>query len=69
MNPIASCLACGQTDDHPKHSVAITPVNYVDWHYDCHHAVTGCEICAPIVKSAKGKTGEELRAHLMGKKG
>jgi hypothetical protein len=68
-NLVSACLACGQEDDHPKHVVAIDPVNLVRWHYDCHHTVAGCEICAPIVKSAKGKTGEELRTHLMDKKG
>jgi hypothetical protein len=68
-NPTFPCLGCGQEDDHPKHAIAVDPINVVRWHYDCHSAVTGCEICAPIVKGAKGKTGEDLRTHLMSKKG
>lgn len=69
MNPINPCLGCGQVDDHPKHVVAVDPVTDVWWHYDCHHAVTGCQVCAPVVAAAQGKTGEELRAILTSKKG
>ncbi|MCW2767563.1 MAG: hypothetical protein JWO11_3522 [Nocardioides sp.] len=69
-NLVSACLGCGQEDDHPKHVIAVDPTNLVRWHYDCHDAIAGCpDVCAPIVKSAKGKTGEELRTHLMLKKG
>lgn len=65
-----SCLGCGQSDDHPKHQVVIPPnFDSVFWHFDCHLKITGCDLCAPTVLSAKGKTGDDLRKHIMGKKG
>lgn len=68
-NPVRTCLGCGVADDHPRHVIDLDGVNVTNWHHDCHSAVTGCEICAFVVKAAKGKTGEELRTHLMSKKG
>lgn len=67
-----SCLGCGQSDDHPKHQVVIPPnFDSVFWHMDCHLKITGCDICAPTVLSANGKTGEDFRTHIVniGKKG
>ena len=69
-NPVRSCLACGQEDDHPRHVVVIPPdMAEVPWHFDCHAAITNCESCTVVVKTAKGKTGEDLRTHIMTKKG
>lgn len=69
-NPVRSCLACGQEDDHPRHVVVIPPdMAEVPWHFDCHVAVTKCPLCVASLKGAEGKTGDELRNHIMGKKG
>ncbi|MCW2904216.1 MAG: hypothetical protein JWO67_6481 [Streptosporangiaceae bacterium] len=66
MNEIRPCLGCGQEDNHPRHQVVIPPNQDSVWfHYDCHAAITGCEICVPIAAAAQGKTGDELRDHLM----
>jgi hypothetical protein len=68
-NPVFACLACGQSDDHPKHVVDLDGTHIARMHMDCCASVRGCEICAPVVKAAKGKTGEALRDHIMTKKG
>lgn len=64
-NPVFSCLGCGQSDDHPKHVIDLDGTNLARWHYACHASVAGCEICVPIAEAAMGKTGEDLRTHLM----
>lgn len=63
-----TCIACGQTDDGPKHVVAVDPVNDVNWHFDCHATVTGCEPCVETVKAAKGKKDLDLVEHLTGQR-
>jgi putative methionine-R-sulfoxide reductase with GAF domain len=67
-NPVRSCLGCGQRDDHPRHTVVIPPdMAEVPWHMDCHAAITNCELCVPVVKGAKGKTGDTLRTYIIEK--
>jgi len=70
MSDVRPCLACGQQDDHPRHQVVIPPdMASVFFHYDCHAQVGGCESCVSVVKDAGGKTGDELRNHIMNGKG
>jgi hypothetical protein len=64
-NPVRTCLGCGVEDDHPRHVVAVDPLNDVPWHHDCHAAITKCELCVAITKAAKGKTGDALRTYIM----
>lgn len=64
-NPIRTCLACGQTDDHPRHVIALPDGNDVNYHFDCHKIVTNCEHCTPVVDSSDGKKGDDLRAHII----
>jgi len=62
---LRTCLACGLTDDHPKHVVAIPPdMAEVPWHMDCHLSVTGCTVCAQQIEGAHGLTGDDLRKHI-----
>lgn len=65
--PLTTCLACGQTDDHPKHSVMVDPAGgWADWHLDCHAQVTGCEDCSRrIAGRPDGATGAQLLEHLL----
>jgi hypothetical protein len=64
-NPVRTCLACGQTDDHPRHVVGLPDGNDVNYHFDCCAIVKGCETCTPTVDSAGGKKGDDLRAHIV----
>jgi hypothetical protein len=66
-NPVRPCLGCGQSDDHPRHVIDLDGQNVANWHHDCHSVITNCELCAPIVKGAKGKTGDDLRNYIIEK--
>lgn len=63
--PLRTCTRCGQTDDHPRHNIAV-PVGQkpVNFHMDCH-ALLGCPICLHQLKDADGAQGDELRGHLV----
>lgn len=64
--PQRTCIACGQTDDHPRHSVQIDPERWADFHLDCHARMDPpCRECASRVEGADGKTGAQLLAHLL----
>jgi hypothetical protein len=67
------CDVCGQVDDHPRHIVHVEekhPITGQDLslmrHMDCC-AQAGCPdgSCDVIVDHAKGKQGEQLRAHVV----
>lgn len=60
------CIACKQTDDHPRHIDGETGAL---WHMDCHVLVTGCEVCASQIEGADGAIGDALRLHLTTKDG
>jgi hypothetical protein len=72
VNPVNNCVGCGQTDDHPRHSIFTgdpsTP--WVDWHKDCH-ANTGCEVCKTELNALpgyeSGVIGDEFRSLLVAK--
>jgi hypothetical protein len=64
-NPVRTCLGCSQVDDHPRKVIDLDGINTAFWHYDCHAQVTGCEYCTALLKDAGGKTGDDLRDHLM----
>lgn len=68
-NPTRTCIGCAQTDDHPRHVVAMPGGVEVTWHMDCHAIATECEICVGIVASANGAKGDKLRTHLVSPKG
>jgi hypothetical protein len=72
--PLTTCIGCNQTDDHPKlHRIFSPDAPAVIWHHDCFtiahpddgadHGITEIH---EVVKAAKGKTGDELRAYLTG---
>lgn len=65
-NPIRTCLACGQTDDHPRHVIGLPDGNDVNYHMDCCSIVKNCEHCTPVVDSSDGAKGDDLRAHIVG---
>jgi hypothetical protein len=58
---IRLCIGCGQRDDHPRHVIH----KQQPWHMDCHVLSTGCATCKRQITGAEGKTGDELREHLM----
>lgn len=60
-----TCVGCGQTDDHPRHVIATSDGNSVNWHMDCHAASdAGCESCAAQKDGAAHLVGDEFRAHV-----
>jgi hypothetical protein len=59
---VRACKGCDQIDNHPRH---VFQGEEIGWHMDCHAIKAGCEICAHQIKDAKGKKGDELRAHLL----
>lgn len=65
--PVRPCIACGQSDDHPRHEVVIGDGTHtsVFWHMDCHAQATDCAVCKAQLTGANGATGHELRAHLV----
>lgn len=65
MNPVRLCPICGQTDDHPRHVIALPDGVDVARHMDCCAMVTGCEVCTAQIAGASGVTGEALRTHLV----
>jgi hypothetical protein len=60
---IRGCVACGISDDHPRHVISVGGAS-VPFHMDCH-AATGCEVCAAQIADADGVQGDELRTHLI----
>lgn len=64
-NPLRPCIGCAQTDDHPRHVIALPDGSEVTWHMDCHRVATGCEVCSTQTAGAEGSKGDELRAHLL----
>jgi hypothetical protein len=59
-----TCLGCQQTDDHPRHVIALQDGSEVGWHMDCH-ATTGCESCRAQNEGAEQLTGDAFRAHVV----
>lgn len=66
---LRTCIGCTQTDDHPRHVIALPDGSDVGWHMDCHQLATGCETCAAQLADAGGATGDDLRLHLTTKDG
>jgi hypothetical protein len=75
MNPVRTCMGCNQTDDHPRHVIALA-TGQVSYHMDCcvennYHlrygeAVRGCEHCTRTLADAPdGARGDALRAHIV----
>lgn len=60
-----TCIGCGQTDDHPRHVIALPDGSEVTWHNDCHAIATGCQVCKATADSADGLKGDDLRAHIV----
>jgi hypothetical protein len=69
-NPIRTCLACGATDDHPRHVYALRDGAEVTYHIDCCAIARKCEHCIASLEGAPaGITGDAMRAHLTREKG
>ncbi len=65
--PLRTCIGCTKQDAHPRHDVIIQLAPEfveVSWHLDCH-AIAGCESCATQTAGSDGKTGEDMRAHIV----
>jgi len=62
---IRTCIGCMQTDDHPRHVVALTDGSEVNWHMDCHAAATGCLSCTAQKEGAMHLVGDEFREHVV----
>lgn len=60
---VRSCVGCGQTDDHPRHVIALRDGTTMDWHMDCH-ANNGCQSCAHQTRNKGETVGDEFRVIL-----
>lgn len=65
MAVVLACLGCEQTDDHPKHVVALRDGSDAPWHMDCH-AKVGCESCQRMTANQGDARGDEFRTILTG---
>lgn len=61
---LRTCIGCGQTDDHPRHVIALPEGSEVTWHMDCHAIATSCDTCMTQTAGADGATGDALREHI-----
>lgn len=68
-HPVRTCIGCTQSDNHPRHVVALSDGSEVTWHMDCHELATGCEVCRAQITDAMGVIGDALRTHLTTKDG
>lgn len=68
-NPIRTCIGCEQTDDHPRHVIAVGDGSEVTWHFDCHRIALGCPSCTAQTEGAEKLRGDQLRVHLTTKDG
>ncbi len=67
MTDPTTCIACGQTDDHPKHRYAAGPASgefQRCYHLDCHAAM-GCDICRAQTVDQGDLRGDDFRAQLI----
>jgi hypothetical protein len=64
MTVVRACLGCEQSDDHPKHVMALRDGSDAPWHMDCH-AKTGCESCRAQTANQGDARGEAFRAILI----
>lgn len=65
-NPVRSCIACGQTDNHPRHVVVLPSGDSAAYHMDCHARMNPpCDDCVGLTAAAAGVTGDDFRAHLL----
>lgn len=65
---LRTCLACSQTDDHPRHEILLQvqpELLVAGMHLDCCAQVRGCESCKAQTEGAAGKTGEAMRQHII----
>lgn len=58
---LRTCVCCGLTDDHPRH----TGSDKGSWHIDCHAVHGGCESCKAQIADANDAKGDGLRDHLI----
>ena len=67
--PTRTCIACGQTDDHPRHQTVLPDQSEVGHHMDCGARLNPpCQTCIDVLKTAKVKDkeiGEDMRAKLV----
>lgn len=65
-NPMRTCLACGQADDHPRHDHVLPDHSTVSHHFDCgNRMMPPCESCAVRLRSHDGQNGEQMRRFLL----
>jgi len=59
------CVACTQTDDHPRHIIDLGNGSEAGMHPDCCVMVRDCAVCKTQLADAKGAKGDQLREHLV----
>ena len=64
--PMRTCVACGQTDDHPRHSVLVGDA-WAEYHLDCHALMSPpCQECkARVTGRPPHAIGADLLKHLL----
>jgi len=65
MTLIRTCIACTQTDDHPRHIIDLGNDVVSGMHLDCCVMVRNCAVCETQLADAKDVKGDKLREHLV----
>jgi hypothetical protein len=69
VHPIRNCAGCAQSDDHPRHVIALPDGNQANYHMDCHAMIANCEVCHAQLEGVGGvegnPKGQTLRDHLV----
>lgn len=68
--PQRTCIACGQTDDHPRCLVDDGTGADLNYHKDCHRIAFGDMPCHQVLnEGADGLKGDDLRAFITSENG
>jgi hypothetical protein len=62
-----TCIGCGQRDNHPKYITGALNAPPIYWHHDCYviSEQPGWEDVRAMIHGAEGRTGHQLRLHLL----
>ena len=59
------CVACTQSDDHPRHSMVLGDGAESPMHMDCCVMTRNCGVCATQLADAGKVKGDQLREYLV----
>lgn len=63
---VTSCVACGQTDDHPKDVVCMAGDKVARYHHDCHALMEPpCPSCSWLVQHKGDLRGQDWREQVL----